>query len=160
MKKFALVLIVVGLLLLGIVSPALAYDRAVGCTVDANGNPWTHGGTVTCVRPLQFPGDIVVGSGSLDANGCFEVFIGNGPAVVCTISFNDGGSGQPADQVCSIPTNNNVPPQPYDCGTISTGTGPNAVTLAGFGATHLSAGAFALVLSAIIGGVAVWWRRR
>ncbi len=158
MKKLLVVSFAVALLVLGLTSTAFAYDRVVGCTVDANGDPWMHGGTITCRQ--NFWPFVIVGQGTLDANGCFEVFIGNGPALTCTIQYNAGPAGQPDDDVCSVPRDTTYPPLPWNCGEINTETGPNAVTLVGFSAVHSPAGAFALVLSAVVGGLAAWWRRR
>lgn len=158
MKRLLVVFFALVLLILVSTSTAFAYDRVVGCTVDVNNDPWTHGGTVTCRQ--NFWPFVIVGQGTLDANGCFEVFIGNGPAVTCTIAYNPGPAGQPGDGTCAVPRDNSYFPQPWNCGTISTNTGPNAVTLAGFGATSSTAGVFVLVLSAVIGGVAFWRRRR
>lgn len=158
MKRSLIALLAVAVIVLGFTSTAFAYDRVVGCSVDNNGDPWIHGGTVTC-RQYFWP-YVIVGQGTLDTNGCFEVFIGNGPAVECTIQYNPGPAGQPDDDVCEVPRDTSYLPQPWPCGLINTDTGPNAVALAGFGATSSSAGVFALVLSAVVGGVAFWWRRR
>lgn len=158
MKRFLVASLAVAVIILGFTSTAFAYDRVVGCAVDVNNDPWTWGGTVTCRQ--NFWPFVIVGQGTLDAGGCFEVFIGNGPAVTCTIQYNPGPAGQPDDDVCAVPRDTSYFPQPWPCGVINTDTGPNAITLAGFGATSSSAGAFALVLSAVIGGVALWRRRR
>jgi len=160
MKKLILLSLIVTALVLSLTSTAFAYDRVVGCAVDYYGNPWTWGGTVLCYRELAFPGPILVGSGSLDANGCFEVFIGNGPAVNCYIQYNAGPAGTPATDTCSVPRDSNYPPVPYDCGTVNTDTGPNAVNLSGFGAVGMPAGTLVLALSVVLMGVTVWLRRR
>jgi hypothetical protein len=138
---------------------AFAWDRAVGCTVDSSGDSWTWGGTVTCRQ--TFNPFVQVGQGTLDADGCFEVYIGNGHEVECTIDYNAGPAGDPVDGSCVVPTDNNYMPEPWACGTIDTGTGPNAVALSGFaGVTAMPAGSLVLALGAALGGAAVWLRRR
>lgn len=156
MRRLTLGIVV--LLLLMVAPTALAWDRAEGCTTDAYGAPWTHGGTVTCRQTFQ--PYIVVGSGELDANGCFSVYIGNGREVDCTIDFNPGPSGDPADGHCVVPTDSSYTPAPWPCDPISTGTGPNVVSLAGFGAAAMPAGTAALGLAALAGLAAAWKRRR
>lgn len=167
MRKFLVISLLVLVLAAAMAPAAFAYDRAEGCTVDAYGNPWTWGGTVTCYSAfsLQPPfTPIVVGSGSLDANGCFSVFIGNGPAVTCVVDFNPGPNGDPADAVCQVPRDSSYLPQPWDCGPIDTGTGPNAINLRSMEATS-SPSALPLALglvgvSALAGGVFVWRRKQ
>jgi hypothetical protein len=127
---------------------------------DANGDPWIHGGTITCTRL----GTIVVGSGPIGADGCFQVFIGNGPSTTCTFDFNPGPAGEPANQTCNIPTNNSNPPVPYtDCNP-STGSGPNAVTLAAApvaasASPNALAFAWLLLPVGLLTGALLWRRR-
>jgi hypothetical protein len=125
MRRVVALIIALAVLLIA-VPAAFAFDSVVGCVTDANGNSWTHGGTITCTRL----GTIVVGSGAIGSDGCFQVYIGNGPSTTCVFDFNPGPAGDPANQTCSIPTNNSNPPLPYTECNPSTGTGPNAVTLA------------------------------
>lgn len=158
MRRLAIGIVV--LMLLMVVPTALAWDRAVGCTVDAYGDPWTWGGTVVCRQDVT---GIIVGTPSpayLDANGCFDVFIGNGLRVNCTINYTPGPNGDPANDVCQIPTDSTYLPYPWDCGLIDTGTGPTAVSLSGFGAAAMPAGTAALGLAALAGLAAAWKRRR
>lgn len=160
MRRLTMVaLLVVALSAVAIVPAVFAWTPAVGCAVDGYGNPWTHGGTVTC---RQNATQIVVGSGSLDANGCFSVPIGNGPAITCTIDFNPGPDGDPADATCAIPTDPNYTPQPWDCGPISTGTGPNAITLQNLeasGTSPLFVAMAGLGLAAAAAGALFVWKR-
>lgn len=160
MRKVMLASLLAALLVLGMATAAFAWTPVVGCTFDGYGNPWTHGGSVMCYREFADQ-QILVGSGSLDANGCFSVSIGNGPEINCYIDYTPPvGGDDPPDGVCTVPTDPNYTPEPYDCGPISTGTGPNAVALAGFGAAGMPAGTLVLALSAVLGGAAVWLRRR
>lgn len=156
MRRLTLGIVV--LLLLMVAPTALAWDRAEGCTTDVNGDPWAWGGTVTCRQTFQ--PFIIVGSGPLDANGCFSVFIGNGREVDCTIDYTPGPNGDPADDHCIVPTDSSYTPLPWACGVFDTGTGPNAVSLAGFGAAAMPAGTAAIGLAALAGLVAAWKRRR
>lgn len=159
MKKLALASLLVAVLILSMAAPALAWDRAEGCTTDGYGVPWAWGATVTCRQTFQ--PYIIVGQGQLDANGCFSVFIGNGHEVACTIDYNPGPLGDPADDICIVPTDTSYQPLPWPCGPIDTGTGPNAVTLSSFaGAVSLPASTVVLALSAVLGGAAVWKRRK
>ncbi len=135
---------------------ALAYTGVQGLVVDGYGNPWTYGGTVTCVQNTT---GVTLGTGTIQPDGTWFVYIGSPNAVTCTIDPAPGPGGDPASFTCSVPGGGGGGVQVYDCGTGSTGTGPNAVTLTGFGATGLPAGIFALVLSAVVGGVVVWRRR-
>lgn len=159
MKRFAPVLLALVLLLLA--SPAaFAWDRANGCVVDGYGNAWTHGGTVECRQKTT---NIVVGSGSIGADGCYSVFIGNGLEVTCTIDPAAGPLGDPAPYTCVVPTDTSYSPLPWDCGPGSTGTGPNAVTLSTLGGTStpvLSAGLVILALSLVLGGATLVRRPR
>ncbi len=138
--------LVLAFVLLLVASPAFAYDSIVGCVTDAGGQPWTWGGTITCTRQ----GNIVVGTGTLGADGCFSVYIGNGTKTTCTFDFTPGPNGDPANMTCTVPTNNNVPPTPYTECNPSTGSGPNAVTLA-----QQPTAASAPYNSAALAGVAV-----
>lgn len=157
MKRLVPILLALALLLVS--SPAaLAWTEAQGCTVDANGDPWAWGGTVTCRQ--TFEPYVVTGSGTLDANGCFSIYIGNGRELDCTIDYTPGPSGDPADGHCIVPTDGSYTPQPWLCGPIDTGTGPNAVSLSGFGAQSLPASAAVLVLGLLAGGAAVLRRRQ
>ena len=124
MRRF-LVLALAAAVLFIAVPAAFAYDSVTGCVTDTNGDPWTHGGSITCTRL-----GITVGSGSLGADGCFQVFIGNGPQTTCTFDFNPGPAGDPPNQTCTVPTNNSNPPEPYTQCNPNTNSGPNAVTMA------------------------------
>lgn len=155
MKRLLFAFVVMALL--AIAPAALAYDSIVGCTTDANGDPWTNGGTITCVRL-----GITVGSGSLGSDGCFQVYIGNGPSTTCTIDFTPGPAGDPMNGVCNVPTNNSNPPVPYTECNPGTGTGPNAVSLASFGAggSVISSTAAVALLGVVLAGAAFLRRAR
>lgn len=161
MRRIVALLLAV-LILLVAVPAALAYDSVIGCVTDANGNPWTHGATITCTRL-----GINVGSGTAGADGCFQVFIGNGPQTTCTFVFNAGPSGTPANQTCTIPTNNSNPPVPYTQCNPGTGTGPNAVTMVKWPAATTApvasnglALAWLLLPVGLLVGAVVWRRQR
>lgn len=162
MRKFLVISLLVLVLATAMAPTALAYDSVQGCALDAYGNPWTWGGTVTCQQ--TFPPYVVVGSGTLDASGCFSVFIGNGPAVTCVVDFNPGPAGDPADAVCQVPADSSYPPQPWNCDPIDTGTGPNAINLRTMEATSSSSAlplALGLVgVGALAGGLFVWRRKQ
>jgi hypothetical protein len=132
-------------------------DRVEGCIVDANGDPWTWGGTVVATQDVT---NVPVGSGELDANGCFSVFIGNGLRVTATIDPAPGPAGDPGPLYCYVPTDTSYLPYPWDCGFIDTGTGPNAITLSSLGAAPstygLALAGLALALAAVV--VLVWRR--
>lgn len=161
MKRLLLLGVVVGVLLLTFVPAAFAWTPVVGCTFAGTDitplGPWTYGGTVTA---RQTATNVVVGSGVLDANGCYSVTIGNGPQLTVTIDFTPGPGGDPADQTCIVPTDPNYTPAPYQCAPIYTGSGPNAVSLSAFGATGVPAGAAVAALGLTLGGFVAWLRRR
>lgn len=136
---------------------ALAYTGVQGQVVDGYGNPWTYGGTVTCVQNRT---GVTLGTGTIQPDGTWFVYIGSPNAVTCTINPDPGPAGDPAPFTCNVPGGGGGGVQIYDCGTVSTGSGPNAVTLAGFGATGISASAWVLALSAVLAGVVAWSRRR
>jgi hypothetical protein len=155
MRKLLVVAAVVGLLTLLCASTVLAYTPVVGCTFagtpDAPAGPWLFGGTVTA---RQNATDVVVGSGTLDANGCFSVPIGNGPSLTVTIDFTPGPGGDPADQYCTVPTDPDYTPEPYECSPIYTQTTPNAVSIATFTAAPLQPGLVGGVLGLAAFGLA------
>lgn len=163
MRRFLALILAITILLIA-VPAALAYDSVVGCTTDGNGNPWTHGGTVTCTRL-----GITVGSGTLGADGCYAVYIGNGPQTTCTFDFTAGPAGDPPNQTCTIPTNNSNPPVPYTNCNPSTGTGPNAVTMVKWpqavpapaaAPSNNPALAWLLLPVGLLAGGALFWRRQ
>lgn len=151
MRKLLVVSLLVLALIVVLAPSALAYDRVIGCVTDAYGNPWGWGGTVTCVNPGT---GVTTGAGTIDASGCFEVFIGNGPSLICTIDPGPGPAGDPAPYTCTVPTDSSYPPMPWDCGTGSTGTGPNSVGLRSAGADVNAALPWA-VAAVVLGALAV-----
>lgn len=152
MRKLLFVSVLVLALIVMLAPSALAYDRVIGCVTDAYGNPWTHGGTVTCVNPGT---GITTGSGTISpTTGCFEVFIGNGPSLICTIDPGPGPLGDPAPYTCFVPTDSTYPPFPWDCGTGNTGTGPNSVSLRSVGADVNTALPWA-VAAVVVGALAL-----
>jgi hypothetical protein len=169
MKRLLIVALLVLALGLMLVSTSLAYDRVIGCVVDANGDPWTHGGTVVATQDAT---GIVVGTGVVEADGCFSVFIGNGPAVTATITLDSPDPNDDVVLVCSVPTDTDYQPIPWDCGggdagggpPLNTGTGPNVITLSGIDASSnaslLPAALATLVAGAAIGGFVVWRRKQ
>jgi hypothetical protein len=170
MRKLVIVALVILALTVVMVPVVLAYTPVQGCVVDYYGDPWTHGGTVVALTHAgppppraempMLPG-IPVGSGELDEYGCFDVPIGNGPHVWVVIDPSPGPEGDPGELYCSVPRDRDVPPEAWDCGTLSTGTGPNAISLSGLGA---STGALpwlvtAMGLAALAGAGILVWRR-
>lgn len=167
MKKSLIALAVLFLLFGVLVQSSLAYSYVEGCVVDGStGQGWTHGGTVTIDG-----GVFGTTTTTLDANGCFgptampQSQFGN-PETTVTIDMDPGPSGDPSDIVCTVPQDNTSGPDAiYDCGTMATDTGPNAIVLLSMtpGANNWSTPAtWALAiagLSAIL-GLAVLWRRR
>lgn len=170
MRKLAIVLLVILALTVVLVPVALAYTPVQGCIVDYYGDPWTHGGTVVAYThagqgpPIaempMLPG-IPVGNGELDANGCFDVPIGNGPGVWVVIDPGPGSAGDPGELYCYVPRDRDVPPVAWECGLLSTGTGPNAIALSGLGASADIAPwlVMAMGLTALTGAGFLAWRR-
>lgn len=133
-KLFVVSLVILTLLLSVFVQGSLAYSQATGCVVDGKtGQPWTHGGTVyledAAGNPLP-PPPATQYTTNLDANGCFTAQLwqpGNNPPVQFRIVLNPGPNGQPSDLLCPVPADTTT--DTYDCGTLVTDTGPNAVAL-------------------------------
>lgn len=173
MRRVVVLSAMVTVLLLFSASAALAYSPVTGCvTTGTAGDPgpaWPYGGTVTAWQTVS---KVVVGTGTLDANGCFSVTIGNGPEVQVSIEFNSGPNGTPADICtpvgsktptncqCTVPTDNNYTMVPYACGPIYSGTGPNAVSMLGFGATPSATAPALLGLVTVLGAAVAFLRRR
>ena len=131
MKKSLIALAVLFLLFGVLVQDSLAYSYVEGCVVDGStGQGWTHGGTVTLDG-----GVFGTQTAALDANGCFgptalpQSQFGN-PETTITIDMNPGPDGDPSDIVCTVPADHSSGPNAiYDCGTMVTDTGPNAIVL-------------------------------
>lgn len=167
MKKSFIILTVLFLLFGVFIQSSLAYSYVKGCVIDGStGQPWTHGGTVTIDG-----GVFGTQTTTLDANGCFGPTalptsqFGN-PQTTVTIDMNPGPAGDPSDIVCTIPADNTSGPNAvYDCGTMATDTGPNAIVLLAMApGTNIWPMQRTLAM-AIIGliailGLAVLWRRR
>lgn len=163
MKKIFAVLAVAGLVLIVIAATVFAYADVEGCVVDANGDPWTHGGTVTSEQH-GFPGN----STTLDNNGCFSMSIGfDNQEMVIVVDPDPGPNGDPApiDPYCTVPADPGGQGT-YTCADQSTGTGPNAVTWTAVNANTssgfpLEAAAFGfLALIFAGGGIALWRQQR
>lgn len=156
MKKLLVILVLAALLVAAIVPVALAWYQIQGCIVDNNGNPWTYGGSWVNIQNGQ-----QTSSGTLDANGCFAAnALSTTPGTV-TIDLNAGPAGDPANQSCSYDAG--LFDQPYSCGPISTGTGPNAIVWQGMSASTASAVtpvALGLLSLVALGAVAALWRRK
>lgn len=158
MNKRLRVTLLVTILIFGAATTALAYTGVLGSVVDANGDPWTYGGEVVCVQSAT---NVELGRADIQPDGSWYVFIGSPSAATCTIDPAAGPSGDPAPYTCDVPSGGGGGVLDYDCGEGSTGTGPNAVVLSGLGAAAgMPAGALVLALSAVLGGAAVWLRRR
>ncbi|HEY52243.1 MAG TPA: hypothetical protein G4N94_02165 [Caldilineae bacterium] len=161
MKKLLVAIAIVSLLVILMVPTVFAYSNVTGCVVDANEDPWTHGGTATYVDN----GGGGTHSADLDANGCFNIEVGfTIQGGVVTIVFNDGGAGTPADQTCDVPEGD-FGGDTYECENISTNTGPNAVTWTAVNAdaptgVPLEAAAFGFLALLIAGGGIALWRQQ
>lgn len=153
MRQVTIAAIVVLLLLSA--PTALAWDRVLGCAVDVNGAPWGWGGTVIC---RERDTATVVGSGTLDTVGCFEIYINTTAQMLCTVNYDPGPSGDPLNSQCAVAADPDDTPFPWDCGTFDTSTGPNALSLTGFGAASMPVAAVAIGL-VLMAGVAAARRR-
>ncbi len=162
MRRVALPALILTLLALFALAPAaLAWTPVVGCTFAGTSSsplgPWTYGGTVTA---RQTSTQVIVGSGTLDANGCYSVTIGNGPQVTVTIDFTPGPSGDPANQTCVVPTDPNYTPAPYECSPIYTNTTSLAVSVSGFAGQSVASGWWLAPIAALAATALVWLRRK
>lgn len=130
MKKTLIFLAVLFLLLGAFAQSSLAYSTATGCVVDGKtGQPWTHGGVVTVEYPAG-SGNFISYTTNLDANGCFDAQLWpSGVHVAGTLHIDPspGPAGDPDEILCQIPADSTT--DNYDCGTMATNTGPNAVLL-------------------------------
>ena len=140
----AIVLTIVTLLVL--VPVALAYTSASGRVVDANGNPWTYGGTVVCVQNTN---QVVIGSGVVNPDGTWSVTLGSPSAATCTIDPAAGPGGDPASFTCAIPGGGGGGVQDYSCGDQSTGTSPTAVSLSSFSGSGMAWGWLIVPVAAV-----------
>jgi len=120
-------------------APVAAYNGVTGQAVDANGDGWTHSGTVTI---YEAGNSTPVGTGSLSGNGSFTIDYdpGNLPVnfseMYILINYNAGSGGDPGSEQISF---TEFPEDDYyNAGYIETGTGPTAVTLQGISATGTS----------------------
>ena len=156
MKRLVAVLGLVLAALFVVVGPVAAvYNSISGTVVDANGNPWTHGGNVylyrtsdsaliaTCVLGTAsgFEGKIVDGSNGTCDYGDDALNLFGSPAstvagdeITVYISIASGPEGSPAEYTeTTTEPPDFIQEKTWQLGYISTGTGPNAVTLAGLG---------------------------
>ena len=165
--KRILIFLAVLFLLLGVFAQAsLAYSTATGCVVDGKtGQPWAYGGAVSVEYPTG-SGNYINYHTTLDANGCFDAQLwpsGVHDAGTLHIDPAPGPAGDPDEILCQIPADNTT--DNYDCGTMSTNTGPNAVLLMNMGASSDAASPLTAIILASAGlltvlGLAVFWRRR
>jgi len=141
-KLFVTSIVFSALLLLSLAitaAPVAAYNGVTGQAVDANGDGWTHGGTVTI---YEAGNSTPVGTGSLSGNGSFTIDYdpGNLPTsfseMYILINYNAGSGGDPGSEQISYAE---FPEDDYyHAGYIETGTSPTAVTLQGISATGTS----------------------
>ena len=165
--KRTLIFLAVLFLMLGVFAQAsLAYSTATGCVVDGKtGQPWAYGGNVTVEYPAG-SGNYISYHTTLDANGCFDAQLwpsGKHTAGTLHIDPAPGPAGDPDEILCNIPADNTT--DNYDCGTMATNTGPNAVVLMKMGSSLDADSPLATVALAAAGlltalGLAVFWRRR
>jgi hypothetical protein len=156
-RRVPTLLLFVTLLLILAVPVALAYTSATGAVTDANGNPWTHGGTVEC---RQIGTGVVVGTGTVAPDGTWMVYLGSPPAVDCTVDPAPGPAGDPDPIVCHVPGDNGGGVQNYECEPLDTNTGPNAVGLSSFSGAAAPFGWALAPFAVIAAGAFAWLRRR
>jgi hypothetical protein len=152
--KWSMLLVVVALFVAAPV--VLAYTSASGQVNDANGNPWTWGGTVVCRTNAT---NAQVGTGNINPDGSWSVTLGSPAALTCTIDPAAGPEGDPAPFTCAVPGGGGGGVLNYSCGATSTGTGPNAVSLSRFGGQGI-APVWVLVPAVLVAGALAWWRRQ
>lgn len=138
-KKLALVLLTFGIALLFAI-PVLAFTSLSGTLVDANGDPWQWGATVyawDCADGNPYyQQDVISGTNTFDmpitftnfSQVCYMVIYNDPPP-------NEAGEDWPAPEPLEGQFTNVPQEGPYSVGATSTGTGPNAVTFAGFSAS-------------------------
>lgn len=146
---------------LSIASPVAAKCGTVtGQANDADGNGWTHGGTVTIRRNTD---NVIVGTSTLTGTGSYSVGVAPPENVLLdiTIVFNPGPNGTPANATDSIQDTGGGTVT-CNAGTVSTNTGPNAVDLSRLAAARGAAGwqMAAIALLGLLGlGAGLWWAR-
>jgi hypothetical protein len=133
MKRLALIPLLVLFLLMGVlVQGSLAYTAVTGCVIDGKtGQPWTHGGRVWVEHPAGSGINVYDDPNALDpTTGCFYAQAwppGTHLDATVHILPNAGPLGQPDEILCQVPADTST--DVYDCGTMATNTGPNAVAL-------------------------------
>ncbi len=166
MKKTLAVLAIAGLVLIVMVATVFAYSTATGCVVDGkNGDPWTHGGDVTVEYPAG-SGHFIGYTTTLDATGCFDASLwpsGVHEAGTLHIDPTAGSQGDPDEILCEIPADNTA--TEFECGTMFTTTGPNAVTWTVVSASTssgspLEMAAYGLLALIFVGGGVALWRQQ
>jgi len=129
MKRFAFLVILIPLLV-AFPQSSQAYSSATGCVVDGKtGQPWAYGGKVTVEYPAG-TGNYINYTTELDSNGCFTAQLwpsGVHDDGTLHIDPYPGPLGDPDEILCQIPADDTT--ENYECGTMSTNTGPNAVSL-------------------------------
>jgi len=166
MKK-TLILLAVLFLVLGVFTQSsMAYSSATGCVVDGKtGQPWTYGGTITVEYPAG-SGNYINYTTNLDANGCFQAQLwpsGVHDAGTLHIDPSAGPLGDPDEILCQIPADNTT--DNYECGTLVTNTGPNAILLRNTAASRADAILPGAIIGSLLGlmiilGLAVMIKRR
>jgi hypothetical protein len=187
-KRYLLTLFVVVLVALASVTPALAYNGIKGTVIDSkNKEPWVHGGDVHLVNAsgttvatckLNSVGEIVdgtPGNGETECNygdNYLEVASFDGTAVgndmTLIIDFECVLSPETCEPPAGYPESPNLtfddyaglPETLYNFSWIETGTGPNAVSLAGLSGTSGLALMGVLPLAAVAGLGAVKLNRK
>jgi len=160
--KRKLVLLSVAVLILSFLFalPVSAYNGASGKVIDSKtGDGWTHGGNVY-IYCDPGTGMQVCGSGTLDGSGNFNVAYTTQPTLLSevTVVFDLTASPPwPAPSVDPVKYDEYDPPTGRkSVGNVETGTGPNAITLAGFDAGLPSSGVtfagLALLSLAVLAG--------
>ncbi len=163
MRKLCVGILITAILVVFTASAALAWNSVTGCVTDGSGAAWPHGGTAT----LTLTGPVTVGPVNLDGSGCFTLNPGGSGnqklgGTLAIVLSSPSGSISLASRTLPAP-NSGEYNTAYNFGNISSGTGPNAVTLSALSAQG-SPIAFGLILPvvglAVIGGAVLRRSRR
>lgn len=157
MKRVGARAIVLTIVMLLVVVPvALAYTSVTGRVVDTYGDPWTYGGTVVCVQDAT---QVVIGTGTVNPDGTWLVYIGSPSKATCTVDPAAGPGGDPAPYTCAVPPAGGGGVQNYECGDHSTGTSPTAVSLSSFSGSGMAWGWLAVPV-AVVAALLIVLRRK
>ena len=184
MKRLAAVLLVGVLLVLASPATGHAYTGVDGTVLDKNGNPWIYGGEVYVVgfgtipfisgSGVAYQRSVSCGNGTIDASGNFSFGFGDDPLGVggnCSeltqypdltliVMFHAGPNGRPRTQDITFRNGFQIP-ENYHAGSVSTVSGPTAVSVNSMSASGLPINVPAGVAAtlAVLTFGAITWRR-